>query len=400
MRLPARSEHASRFVLDPDVCFLNHGSFGATPRAILERQTELRARAEANPMQFFARDLEGLLDRSRAALAALVGADAEELAFVPNATAAVNTVLKSLAFHAGDELLTTDHAYNACKNVLDFVAERSGAKVVVAKIPFPLSKDEEVIEPILAAVTPRTRFCLLDHVTSPTGLVLPVAPLARELGARGIDVMIDGAHAPGMLALDLHALGVPFYTGNCHKWLCTPKGAALFYVREDRQREIRPLSISHGANATRQDRSRFLVEHDWVGTVDPTAYLVVGDAIAYLSGIFPGGLPALMEKNRALALDARRVLCTALAVDPPAPESMIGALAAVPLPDARGAPSDALFFAEPLQEKLWTNHRIEVPIVPWPRRPKRLVRVSAQIYDSREEYTYLADALRAELAAE
>jgi isopenicillin-N epimerase len=399
-KVPARSEHAARFALADDVCFLNHGSFGATPRAILERQAELRARAEANPMQFWVRDLEGLLDQSRAAVAELVGAKPSELAFVANATAAVNTVLRSLRFAPGDELLTTDHAYNACKNALDFVAAQAGARVVVAKVPFPLSREEQAITPVLEAVTPRTRLVLLDHVTSPTGLVYPVAPLAKELGARGIDVLVDGAHAPGMIPLNLTELGVPFYTGNCHKWLCTPKSAALFYVREDRQREIRPLAISHGANARRTDRTPFQLEHDWIGTIDPTAQLVVGDAIAYLSGIFPGGLGELMQRNRALALQARDILCGALGVAKPAPDSMIGALAAVPLPDGKKERAPALFFGDPLQEKLWENHRIEVPIVPWPAPPKRLVRVSAQIYDDVAEYTYLAAALKEELAAE
>ena len=399
--LPPRSPFASRFALSPDVCFLNHGSFGATPRELSKLQTELRDRAEANPMQFWVRDLEPLLDRSRAALAALVGARPGEIAFVPNATAAVSTVLRSLRFRDGDELLTTDHAYNACKNALDFVASASAAKVVVARIPFPIAREEDAITPVLDAVTPRTRLVLLDHVTSPTGLVMPIAPLASELRARGVDLLVDGAHAPGMIPLDLGALGVPFYTGNCHKWLCTPKSAAMFYVREDRQAEIRPLAISHGANATRTDRSRFLIEHEWVGTIDPTPYLVVADAIAWLSGIFPGGIGEVMKRNRALALEARAILCEALGVEAPSPESMIGSLAAVPLPDGRGtgAPS-ALSWGDDLQRRLWENHSIEVPIVPWPRAPKRLVRVSAQIYDSREEYTYLADALREELAAE
>ncbi|CAN5512800.1 aminotransferase class V-fold PLP-dependent enzyme [soil metagenome] len=399
---PARSEHGARFTLATDVCFLNHGSFGATPRVLLDAQTALRERAEANPMQFWLRDLEGLLDQSRASLARLVGAKERELAFVPNATAAVSTVLRSLRFCAGGELLTTDHAYNACKNALDFVAAETGARVVVAKIPFPIAREEDAITPVLDAVTARTRFVLLDHVSSPTGLVMPIEPLAKELGARGIDVFVDGAHAPGMIALDLGTLGVPFYTGNCHKWLCTPKSAAMFYVREDRQKEIRPLAISHGASSPRVDRSRFLVEHDWVGTTDPTAYLVVGDAISYLDGIFPGGLPELMRRNRALALAARTVLCEALGVEVPSPESMIGSLAAVPLPDGPGdAKSTATaLFGEPLQESLRARHAIEVPIVPWPSSPKRLVRISAQIYNSIAEYTYLAEALQAELAAE
>ena len=397
--LPPRSSLASHFVLSDDVVFLNHGSFGAAPRAVLDAQQALRARLEHNPMQFLVRDLEGLLDASRARLAAFVGAAPAELAFVPNATTGVNTVLRSLHFTPGDELVTTNHEYNACKNALDAVAHESGAKVVVARVPFPLSDPAEVLLAILAVVTPRTRLCLVDHVTSPTGLVFPIPAIAQELGRRGIDVLVDGAHAPGMVPLDLHELGVPFYTANCHKWLCAPKGAAFLYVREDRQKNVRPLTLSHGANSERTDRSRFLVEFDWTGTSDPTPQLCIGDALACLEAMVPGGIGAIMEKNRALALEARTILTGALGVDPPAPDSMIGSMAAVPLPDGKATVAASLY-GDALQEVLQKTWHVEVPIVPWPAPPKRLVRISAQVYDTRKEYVYLADKLVTELARE
>ncbi|HEX7600490.1 MAG TPA: aminotransferase class V-fold PLP-dependent enzyme [Polyangiaceae bacterium] len=398
-QLPPRSSLASHFVLSDDVVFLNHGSFGAAPRAVLDAQHALRARLEHNPMQFLVRDLEGLLDASRARLAAFVGAAPAELAFVPNATTGVNTVLRSLRFAPGDELVTTNHEYNACKNALDAVAHESGAKVVVARVPFPLSDPAEVLLAILAVVTPRTRLCLVDHVTSPTGLVFPIPAIAQELARRGIDVLVDGAHTPGMVPLDLHELGVPFYTANCHKWLCAPKGAAFLYVREDRQKSVRPLTLSHGANSERTDRSRFLVEFDWTGTSDPTPQLCIGDALACLDAMVPGGLDEIMKRNRALALEARTILANALGVDPPAPESMIGSMAAVPLPDGKATVAASLY-GDALQEVLQKTWHVEVPIVPWPAPPKRLVRVSAQLYDTREEYVYLADKLVTELARE
>ena len=399
MGLPPRSALAGHFVLSRDVVFLNHGSFGAAPQAVLDAQRTLRDRLEHNPMQFFVRDLEGLLDASRARLAAFVGAAPTELAFVPNATTGVNTVLRSLRFAPGDELVTTNHEYNACKNALDAVAHDSGAKVVVARVPFPLSDPAEVLLAILAVTTPRTRLVLVDHVTSPTGLVIPLEAIAQELARRGIDVLVDGAHAPGMVPLDLHALGVPFYTANCHKWLCAPKGAAFLYVRDDRQKSVRPLTISHGANSPRTDRSRFLVEFDWTGTSDPTPQLCIGDAIACLEGMVPGGIPEIMAQNRTLALEARTILAQALGVDPPAPDSMIGSMAALPLPDGKATASNALY-GDPLQDVLQRTWHIEVPIVPWPAPPKRLVRVSAQLYDTRDEYVYLAEKLVAELAGE
>lgn len=397
LALPPRSSLASNFVLSKDVVFLNHGSFGAAPKAVLDAQRALRERLEHNPMAFFIRDLEGLLDASRARLAAFVGAAPTELAFVPNATTGVNTVLRSLRFAPGDELVTTNHEYNACKNALDAVAHDSGAKVVVARVPFPLSDPAEVLLAILAVVTPRTRLVLVDHVTSPTGLVIPLDAIAHELARRGIDVLVDGAHAPGMIPLDLHALGVPFYTANCHKWLCAPKGAAFLYVRDDRQKSVRPLNISHGANSPRTDRSRFLVEFDWTGTSDPTPQLCIGDAIACLEAMVPGGIAEIMKRNRDLALEARTILAKALRVDPPAPDAMIGSMAALPLPDGKATVAASLY-GDPLQEVLQKTWHIEVPIVPWPAPPKRLVRVSAQLYDTRDEYVYLAEKLVTELA--
>ncbi|HZI30862.1 MAG TPA: aminotransferase class V-fold PLP-dependent enzyme, partial [Candidatus Binatia bacterium] len=246
--------------LDREITFLNHGAFGACPRAVLQFQQEMRIRMERQPLQFLVRDLEPLLDQARKRLASFVGGNAENLVFVSNATAGVNTVLRSLSFKRGDELLVTDHEYNASRNALDFVAKPTGARVVTAKVPFPLKSEEEIIAAILERVTPRTRLALLDHATSQTGLIFPVERLVRELTARGIETLIDGAHAPGMVPLDMKKLGATYYTGNCHKWLCAPKSAAFLYVQRDRQKSIRPLVISHGANSPRKDRSRFQIE--------------------------------------------------------------------------------------------------------------------------------------------
>jgi len=389
-------DFARHWTLDPGIDFLNHGSFGACPRPVLEAQAELRARMERQPVRFLARELEGLLDEARAALARLVGADADDLAFVPNATTGVNTVARSLDLQPGDELLTTDHAYNACRNALGWHARR-GVQIAVAQVPWPIERPQQVIEAVLGAVTPRTRLLLLDHVTSPTGLVFPVREIVRGLEERGIDTLVDAAHAPGMLPLDLAALGAAYYTGNCHKWLCAPKGAAFLYVRRDRQAGIRPLTISHGANANRPERSRFRLEFDWCGTVDPSPFLCVPHAIRFLQSLLPGGLPELMRRNHALALRGRDLVCEALGVPPPAPEQMLGSLASVPLPDWRGAPPQGAFW-HPLQKALLEKHRIEAPLMVFPALPKQLVRISAQIYNLEAQYARLASALRVEIA--
>jgi isopenicillin-N epimerase len=390
---------APHWPLDPRVVFLNHGSFGACPSAVLEHQSALRAELEAEPVRFLSRELDDRLDVARAALGAFLGADADDLAFVTNATSGVNAVLRSRAWSTGDELLTTDHVYRACRNALDYVAAHGGARVVIAPIPFPLESPDEVVDAVLAKVTPRTRLALLDHVTSPTALVLPIERLITELTRRGVEVLVDGAHAPGMVPLDLAALGATYYSGNCHKWLSAPKGSAFLWARRDRQAEVRPLTISHGATATFPGRSRFRMEFDWTGTSDPTAWLTVPKAIEYVGSLLPGGWPAVMARNRTLALQARRLVSETVGTKPPCPESMIGSLAAILLPDG---PTEGIAWRrpDPIQARLFDGAGIEVPVMSWPAPPRRHVRISAQLYNDRAHYTRLADALTRELAAE
>ncbi len=393
------NQWAALWPLDPTVAFLNHGSYGACPTEILAYQSALRAELEAGPVRFLGRELEGRLDVARAALGAFVGADPDDLAFIGNATSGVNAVLRSLEFAAGDELLTTDHAYAACKNTLDYVARRSGARVVVATLPFPVASPEAIVTAVLAKATSRTRLALLDHITSPTGLILPMERLVAELSGRGVESLVDGAHVPGMIPLDLRSLGAAYYSANCHKWLCTPKGSAFLWVRRDRQPSIHPLTISHGAVGERPGRTRFRLEFDWTGTQDPTAWLTVPKAIEYLGGLVPGGWPALMARNRAIALEARRLLCAAVETAPACPDEMIGSLASVILPDSMTTET-GWRVPEPLQGRLFGAHGIEVPVMRWPAPPRRLIRVSAQLYNRGEQYVRLADALRKELAAE
>jgi isopenicillin-N epimerase len=395
LALPTPASDPAFWPLDRRVVFLNHGSFGSCPRPVLAQQRRIRARLEREPVQFFVRELERQCDEARHALALFLGAAADDLVFVPNATAGVNTVLRSLRFARGDELLVTDHEYNACRNALDFVAARARARVVVAPLPFPLRRADQVTEAVLGRVTPRTRLALLDHVTSQTGLLLPIAQLVQELDRRGVDTLVDGAHAPGMLPLRLTRLGAAYYTGNCHKWLCAPKGAAFLHVRRDRQPLIRPLVISHGANSPRADRTRFLIEFGWTGTWDPSAFLCVPAALECVGALLPGGWPAVMRRNHALVIAGRDLLCAALGQPRPCPASMIGSLASVPLPDApHPAPPLSPLYADPLQEKLLREHRIEVPVIPWPAPPRRLLRVSAALYNHLAQYAVLAEVLR------
>ncbi|HXT39562.1 MAG TPA: aminotransferase class V-fold PLP-dependent enzyme [Candidatus Angelobacter sp.] len=380
--------------LDEKTICLNHGSFGSCPRPVLDFQRRIRDRFERRPIQFFVRDLEALLDGARNVLAGFLGSASEDIVFVPNATAGVNTVLRSLRFRRGDELLVTDHEYNACRNALNFVAERSGARVVVARVPFPLRSAKQVTDAILGCATGHTRLALLDHVTSQTGLVMPVRELVEGLEKRGVETLIDGAHAPGMVRLDLRELGATYYTGNCHKWICAPKGAGFLYVRRDRQKLIRPLAISHGANSLRADRSRYLIEFGWTGTWDPSACLSVPEALRIVGSLRRGGWSAVMDRNCRLALAAREIICNALRIEPPCPDEMIGSLVSLPLPDGSTAcSSKSPLYLDPLQGTLLKKFGIEVPVIPWPAPPGRLLRISAQLYNSLPQYRLLARAL-------
>jgi isopenicillin-N epimerase len=381
------------WTLDPNVVFLNHGSFGACPRPVLEAQSALRAELEREPVDFMLRRLEGRMAALRSEVSAFVGARPEDIAFVRNSTAGVSAVLASLTLGPGDALLTTDHAYGACKNALDFFARRAGAEVIVAHLPFPPGHPGEVVERVLARATPRVKLALIDHVTSPTGLVMPIATLVRELRERGIETLVDGAHAPGMVPMALTDLGAAYYVGNFHKWVCAPKGAAMLWVRADRQRELHPTVISHGLTST-SARSRFLEEFDWTGSDDPTPWLVVPDAIRCVGGLVPGGWPEVQRRNRALALEARRILVDALDLDPGAPESMVGSMAALVLPGGGAAVPPNL---DPLHAALFERHRIEVPVFRAPDPSTRVVRISAQLYNTRDDYEALAMALRVEL---
>lgn len=375
----------SLWSIDPEITFLNHGSFGACPIAVQQEQQAWRDRLERDPMRFFVWDYEELIDRSRAAIAAFVKANPADLVFVPNATAGVNAVLRSLNLRPGDELLTTSHEYNASRNALNFVAEQAGAIVVVADIPFPIESANQAIESVLSKVTDKTRLLLIDHVTSQTGLVLPIAPIISKLNAQNIETLVDGAHAPGMLPLDLKSLGATYYTGNVHKWLCAPKSAAFLYVDRAHQSQIRPLAISHGANSLRQDRSRFQLEFDWTGTADSSAVLSIPKAIDYLGSLLPGGWLELMQHNQKLAIAARNLLCDALQIVLPCPQEMLGSMAVIPLPNGD---------CEGLYRVLVDRFFIQVQLQAWPHPPQRVLRISAQLYNQIADYEYLANALQ------
>ena len=378
------------WALDTDLVFLNHGSFGACPKPILALQNSLRRQMETSPVQFLWRQLESRLHPVRAELATFVGAKPRDLVFVTNATCAVNAVVRSWPLRRGDDVLTTNLDYNACRNVLTESTRRAGAKVIVAPIPFPLGKPDHAVEAILRAVTPRTRYAMIDHVTSASAMVLPIARIVRELAARGVETLVDGAHAPGMLSLNLTSLRPAWYCGNLHKWVCAPKGSAFLWAREDCQEILQPAVISHGNNSPRPGFSSFQDRFDWAGTFDPSAWLCVAKTIEWLGGLLPGGWPELRRHNHALACQARRLLCTALAVETPCPAGMLGSMATIPLPEHWQYPRCSTTPAAE-QTRLYADFRIEVPFVTLGTR--RYLRVSAHLHNHLDEYAFLAAAI-------
>ena len=378
------NRYAAHWSLDPAVAYLNHGSYGACPTAVLKVQAQLREELEREPVDFLSRRLPGRLNEARAALADFVGAQPADLVFVVNATVGVNAVLRSLSFAPGDELLTTSHVYAACHKALRYVAKRSGARVVVVPLPFPVADEEQIAAVVLAAVTGRTKLALMDHITSPTALILPIRRLVRELDERGVDTLVDGAHVPGMIPLNVDEIGAAYYTGNCHKWLCAPKGAAFLHVRSDRQEDLHPTVISHGYD------SGFHAEFDWTGTAEPSAWLCVPEAIRYMGALLPGGWGALMAHNHATAIACRTLVQEILGVEHSAPEHMLGSMATVLLPKAR--PGSV---AEPFDRDRVTTWIRERGIESWFHdAPAPLLRISAQLYNDTEQYRRLADLLK------
>lgn len=403
--LPAPADLARHWRLDPSICYLNHGSFGACPTPVLNAQSRYRDMMEADAVRWFVSDIYTYMDRARNSLASFVNADPADLVFVPNATIGTTTALLSLGLKPGDEVICPDQEYPACVNNLLRIAAQAGANVVRPVLPWPITDPQQITDAIARAITPKTKACLLSHVTSPTGLVLPVESIVPMLRDRGIISVIDGAHAPGFTTVNLRSLSPDFYTANCHKWVCSPKGSAFLYVSPERQKAVRPVVLSNFAQTGHPTRPFLQTEFDYVGTNDTTMWLAVHDAIDFMGSLMPGGFDALRARNRALTLDTRSILCDTLAIKPPAPDAMIASLCTLLLPphdpalDARIMARPTIY-ADALQDALYDRWRLQVPIWRFGPEKRRMVRISVQAYNSREQYQYLAHALKEELTRE
>jgi len=367
--------------LDPTYAFLNHGSFGAVPRAVRAALSEAQDRIDGRPIEMLGRRWRELLAPSRARVAEFLGMSPGSFGFVTNATEGVNTVLRSVRLGAGDRLVTTSHVYNAVRNAMKDRAAACGAEYVEVAVPLPVADPSDVTAAVVAALDGKTRLVVVDHVTSATALVFPVAEVVRECRARGIEVLVDGAHAPGMLDFRVEDLGCDYWTGNLHKWCCAPNGTAVLWVAPERARDIKPATVSHYLD------EGFDAEFDWQGTRDMAAWMVAGDAIDFMAAL---GWDAVRRHNDQMARWVQRMLCGRWEVEPvsPADGRMLGSMCTVPLPtEIRARFESPLAF----QEALYAQHRIEVPIIDfdgrWHARP------SAQVYNRAAQYDLLAQAV-------
>lgn len=367
------------WMLDWSWLHVNHGSFGATPRAVLELQQDWRRRLKAEPSGFVFRVLPEALRAQAETLGPFIGAQGKDIVFVENATTGCNAVLRSLLLAAGDEVMVLSHGYPAVRNAVRYVTERAGARMTEAAVPFPRPQPAAIVAAVGAALTPRTRIAVIDHVTSPSALVLPIAEIAALCHSAGVPVLVDGAHAPGQVALDLHAIGADWYVGNCHKWLCAPKGCGFLWAAPERQTDLHPVTISHGFG------KGFVAEFDWTGTADRSAFLCANAAIGFHRRL---GGPALMARNAALAAEAVALLCRRLDTEPGQEDAMLGAMGVVRVPIAGPATPQR---AAELRQLLF-DRRADAPLHfvnggIW-------LRISAYAYNEIDDYERLAELIR------
>jgi isopenicillin-N epimerase len=379
MPMTSSTDHLrAQFLLDPEVVFLNHGSFGACPRPVFETYQRWQLELERQPVEFLGRRYDDLLNTARASLSAYLNAENDNLFFVPNATVGLNTVARALPLQPGDEILTTDHEYGALDKTWEFVGNKTGARYIRHPIPLPVTSAEDFVERFWQAVTPRTRVIFLSHITSPTALIFPIADIIQRARRAGIVTIIDGAHAPGQIPVDLIALGADFYSGNCHKWLCAPKGAAFLYARTEHHAIMEPLVISWGWLPD----STFVSRNQWQGTRDVAAFLSVPAAIEFQD---TNQWAEVRQRCHAFASTARARLTDLTGLTPISPDSpaWFAQMITIPLPSC---------YSDDLKRRLYDEYHVEVPLVTW--NGALYVRASFQGYNTRDDLECLIAALR------
>ena len=389
-----RISEPARFPIKPGLTMLNNGSYGLTPEVVRDAQRELRCRMEEDPVRFFKADLEDYCDDARSAIASFTNTKPQDIALVPNGTFAVATVLNNLELEPGDEILVTDHEYMATFNELGKICRATGAKVTVAKIPFPDVTPEKVIGSVVGSMTDRTKIVMISHIASASSLIMPVKEIVDEAKQRGIESFLDGAHTPGQIDLNIGELDPTWYAASCHKWLMCPKGTGFIYTSPNRKDGFKPIVLSCRVHETRPERNAYLCDFDYTGTNDYTGNLVIPVAIEHMGAQLPGGWNELRMRNHDLIVEGAKIVCDAIGIDQHVPDSMVGTMVSIPLP-GMCEPSDLL--GEGLWDRLYLNHGLQVPVWDLPGVCDRMIRISAQLYNRMEDYERLGAALRIEL---
>jgi isopenicillin-N epimerase len=374
----SQSSLSDLFLLDPKIIFLNHGSFGACPKPVFEAYQQWQLELERQPVFFLGRRVDEVLDEARRSLADYLQADSDHLVFVPNATIGINTVARSLKFQPGDEILTTNHEYGAMDMTWKFICQKTGAKYIRYDVPLPVTTTEDFVESFWSAVTPRTRVIFLSHITSSTALRFPVEPICQRARAAGILTVIDGAHAPGQIPLNLSALGADFYVGNCHKWLCAPKGSGFLYARPEYHAWFEPLVISWGWDWS----ASFIQRNQWQGTRDVAAFLAVPAAIEFQAS---HQWEEVRTRCHKLVCMARQQFAKLTQLPPISPDSQdwFIQMAALPIPPCDG---------EKLKRQLYDEYQIEIPFMPW--NGGHYLRISCQAYNTLQQVDALIEAVK------
>lgn len=389
--LPNPSPLASYWNLSLDIVFLNHGSFGANPKYITDKQKEYIDMLEAEPVDFSVRKMYSYYQESKKSLSEFVGTNADNIYFVTNTTIGINHVLYNQDGQKG-EWLTTNHAYGACLHAFQKIASLKSAEVIKVNIPFPLQSENDILSAIESGITPKTKLAMIDYITSSSAIIFPIQKIIQFLRSKNIISIVDAAHAPGMVDLNIDELEPDFLVGNCHKWICSPKGSAFVYVHPKHQANYKPVYYSFYNDFDEEKNAHWSNQFIWEGTRDYSPYLCVKDAIAYLPTLVENGWQEIQSHNRDLAIQASKYIAEKLEVALPVPESMLGSIVNIPLWDDI-VPNTTFNYYTKVKLELYNNYRIEVPCVLFPKAPTQYIRISAQLYNTMEQYEYLADCL-------
>ena len=387
-----RNDYRQIFPLKRGTIPLNHGSFGKVPLEIIKYRNELADELESLSTIFFTRKSFDLIENSRTVLADFIGVPAKDLVFVKNATTGVNTVINSIPFERGDEIVTTGLIYSSCRNLLELMEEKKGIKVRTARIELFPKDSEEIYEKIVSEITEKTRIIFIDHISSESALIMPVEKIAEYAKEKGIDVLVDGAHAPGMIPLEIEKLGVTYYTGNCHKWICAPKGSAFLYVRPEKQDELTPRIISNHFRKGTTANERFHNSFDWQGTMDYISYACVGKAIELIEISFDGGWPEVMKRNHELVIKGRNIISEKLGLSEWTPDELTGSISTIKLNSK--SVIDEKTGLDVIQLELFDRFGIEALITTIYPTNNRILRLSAALYNCEDDYVKLGDALK------